>query len=87
MAHFPFILSPAQLLKFLESNDTWISIFSNLAYISLRLKRQIQSDTNRELETKPWAEYISTIYKSSRAFFTSSRQSRRRICDYGGAKR
>ena len=38
-----YFVPPAQLLKFLESNDTWISIFSNLAYISLRLKRQNQS--------------------------------------------
>ena len=82
-----YFVPPAQLLKFLESNDTWNSIFSNLAYISLRLNRQNQSDINRELETKRGLNIFQQFINSSRAFFTSSRHSRRRICEYGGAKR
>ena len=49
---FSFYFAPCSVVEIFGINDTWNSIFSNLAYISLRLNRQNQSDTNRELDEK-----------------------------------
>ena len=63
MAHFPFILCPL-----LSCWNFWNQTIRGSPYFPiwpsfLCVSSQLQSDINRELETKPWAEYISTIYK------------------------